>query len=88
MDMLKCPIKNEDETKIFKEVLQSLNARSPAEMNQLINQMPEVNKQRVRTLLMTARVEYQDESGESKQVARRIVKVVRRTLPTPAQGQQ
>ena len=36
MDMLKCPIKNEDETKIFKEVLQSLSARSPQEMNQII----------------------------------------------------
>ena len=33
MDMLKCPMKNEDETKIFKDVLQSLSARSPAEMN-------------------------------------------------------
>ena len=36
MDMLKCPIKSEDENKIFKDVLQSLCARSPQEMNQII----------------------------------------------------
>jgi len=36
LDILKCPIKNEDETKIFKEVLQSLSARAPADMNQII----------------------------------------------------
>ena len=78
MDMLKCPIKSEDENKIFKDVLQSLCARSPQEMNQIIQQMPDDNKKRVRTLLMTVRVEYQDEGGSTQQVARRIVKIVRR----------
>lgn len=44
MDLLKCPIKTEDETEIFRTVLRSLRARSPAEMNQIIQQMPEENK--------------------------------------------
>ena len=78
MDMLKCPIKTEDETKIFKEVLQSLSARSPTEMNNIIQQMSAVNKKRVRGLLTTATVEYTDDTGAKQSVARRIVKVVRR----------
>ena len=85
LDILKCPIKNEDETKIFKEVLQSLSARAPADMNQIIQQMSEVNKKRIRKLLTTASVEYVDEQGVKHNVARRIVKVMRRNLQPPTQ---
>ena len=53
-----CPIKKEDETKVFKETLQSLSARSPAEMNGLIQQMSDVNKNNVRKLLASATVTY------------------------------
>lgn len=63
MDMLKCPIKNEDETKVFKEVLQSLSNRAPAEMNNIISQMSEVNKKRIRSLLSTAMIEVTDQTG-------------------------
>ena len=79
MDCLKCPIKSEDETKVFKEVLQSLSARSPTEMNATIAQMSDVNKNKIRRLLTTATVEYQDDSGARQTVARRIVRVVRRS---------
>jgi len=58
MDCLKCPIKTEDEIQVFKEVLQSLSARSPAEMNATIQQMSDVNKQNIRRLLSTVTVEY------------------------------
>ena len=61
--MLKCPIKNEDETKVFKEVLQSLSNRAPAEMNNIISQMSEVNKKRIRSLLSTAMIEVTDQTG-------------------------
>jgi len=78
MECLKCPIKQEDETKVFKEVLQSLSARSPAEMNATIQQLSDLNKTRIRRLLSTANVEYEDDSGAKHAVARRIVRVVRR----------
>ena len=61
--MLKCPIKNEDETKVFKEVLQSLSNRAPGEMNNIISQMSEVNKKRIRSLLSTAMIEVTDQTG-------------------------
>lgn len=32
MEALQCPVKSEDETKMFKETLQSLTARSPIEI--------------------------------------------------------
>lgn len=83
--MLKCSIKTEDETRIFQEVLKSLNARAPAEMGQIISQMDEVNKKRIRKLLMTTQVEYVDESGAQQKVARRIVRVARRTQPPAEQ---
>ena len=63
MDVLRCPIKGEDETRMFKEVLQSLSARSPADMNAVIQQMSEVNKKRIRSLLSTEMVAYTDETG-------------------------
>ena len=78
MECLKCPIKQEDETKVFKEVLQSLSARSPAEMNATIQQLSDLNKTRIRRLLSTANVEYEDDNGAKHAVARRIVRVVRR----------
>lgn len=85
MDCLKCPIKSEDETQVFKEVLQSLSARSPVEMNAIIQQMSDINKKNIRRLLSTATVEYQDDNGTKQTVARRIVRVVRRNGPTPTQ---
>ena len=81
MDTLKCPIKNEDEVKIFKEVLQSLRQRSPQEMSNVFQQLTEVNKKRIRSLLQSATVQYTDEHGQTQKVARRIVKVVRRQPP-------
>lgn len=87
LDMLKCPMKQEDETVRFKEVLQSLSARSPGEISNLLSQMNEVNKKRVRLLLNTAKIEVTDGSGSTQNVARRIVRVQRRTIPAqqPAQ---
>lgn len=84
--MLKCSLKTEDETRIFQEVLKSLNARAPAEMAQIISQLDEVTKKRIRKLLMTTQVEYMDESGNQHKIARRIVRVARRTQqPAPTE---
>jgi len=47
--------------------------------------MSEVNKKRIRKLLTTASVEYVDEQGVKHNVARRIVKVMRRNLQPPTQ---
>lgn len=63
LDVLKCSIKTEDETRIFQEVLKSLNSRAPVEMGQIIQSMNDVNKKRIRKLLMTTQVEYTDDSG-------------------------
>ena len=84
MEYLQCPMKKEDETKVFKETLQSLSARSPAEMKNLLQQMSDVNQKNVRKLLTSATVKYSDESGSEQSVARRIVRVVRNR---PAAGQ-
>lgn len=37
METLQCPVKSEDETKIFKETLQSLTARSPVEIQTILH---------------------------------------------------
>jgi len=50
-------------------------------MNQTIQQMPEANKKRIRSLLSTATVEYNDNAGSTQRVARRIVRVARKTGP-------
>jgi len=73
MEMLQCPVKKEDETKVFKETLQSLSARSPAEMNAIIQEMSEANKDSVRRLLASASIECANQT-----VPRRIVRVVRK----------
>jgi predicted oxidoreductase len=58
-------MKSEDETKIFKEVLQSLSARAPADMNAIIGQMGDQNKKRIRELYKTTQIEYTDEQGST-----------------------
>ena len=47
MELLRSPIKKEDETRLFKEVLQTLSARSPAEVGNLLRQMSDINKKRI-----------------------------------------
>ena len=85
-DPLDCPLKSEDETKTFKEMLQSLSARAPAEMGNILRQLTPENQTRVRSLLQTTNIQYQDEEGNQQSVARRIVRVVRRAAPAQANG--
>jgi len=56
MQLLQSPLKKEDETKMFKETLQSLSARSPAEIQVILSQMSDVNKNSIRKLLTSATV--------------------------------
>ena len=86
IDSMKCPIKTEDETKLFKETLQCLGSRNREEMNQIIQQMSNENKQKIRQLLTTQNIDYTGENGQQEAVPRRFVRVARRHAPAAGQA--
>lgn len=58
MDTLQSPLKLEDEIKLFRDTMNSLTARSPAEMKALISKMSNLDKEKLRNLLCSTNVQY------------------------------
>ena len=96
IDMMKCPIKTEDENTIFCTALRSLSQRSPQDINDIISGFSPENKSKVTDLLSKTQFKFVDKQGQVQQVQRKIVRVKRRGgangpspgVPTVAQMMQ
>ena len=76
-EMLVWRVKDADENQFFKKAMSKLYTQNPEEMNNLVNQLSEKQKQFMKKLLQTQRLTI-SENGETKQITRRVVKAKRR----------
>lgn len=84
MDMLNAPFKKADEFGIFNNQLRSLHNRDPAYVNNLVSQLDEKERNFLKQLSETKRIEI-EHKGVKTEVARRIITVKRRpAAPTDA----
>lgn len=64
MDTMKTPIKADDENQIFCNALRSLQQRSPAEINEILNSFEQSKKSKVADLLSKTQFKFIDKQGQ------------------------